>query len=210
VVRDDARTLPVLYGRNTSDLLRGSRTLGEEIERAEFSGVPEREPESHDSSNTRAGEMDGQTAEGTCAMSVYFPIECFKPPKSGWGILSMGRGKYMETPLGIKPDGSIKWLWGRLLAYGCGRGRTGWIARSDYLAGKGESFHYSVQSLAPFLPPTVGEHAKRCAWDGKPFISTRSDALACSARCKKALQRDRKRSVPFNTKGERERKKPCS
>jgi hypothetical protein len=131
-------------------------------------------------------------------MSVYFPIECFKPPKSGWGVLSMGRGKYMETPLGIKPDGSIKWNWGRLIAYGSGRGRTGWIARSDYLAGKGESFDYGV--LGPFSPPTVGDHAKLCAWDGKPFISTRSDAITCSPRCKKALQRAAKKGVPFNTK----------
>ena len=93
--------------------------------------------------------------------------------------LGTKRGLFMETPIGRKPDGSVKFQWGKKIQY-CGsfRGRTMLvIAYENWCLGGCQ------------LGNPLGGYLKRCGVCHVAFASTRSDALTCSAKCRKRASR---------------------
>jgi len=95
--------------------------------------------------------------------------------------LGVNRGLFMETLIGRKPDGSPKFQWGRKILYwGSFKGRTKLvIAMENYLT-------HGVKW--PDLNP-LGQYLKKCSECSTVFASTRSDALTCSAKCRKRASR---------------------
>jgi hypothetical protein len=101
--------------------------------------------------------------------------------------LAVWRGLYMETPK-TKPNGqpernrsgAITYHWGKKIHY-CGsfKGRTLLTIALEKWEVAG----------CPAPEPKLGEYLKRCAGCGQGFVSTRSDALTCDAKCRKRLSR---------------------
>lgn len=118
--------------------------------------------------------------------------------------LATWRGMYMETPK-VKPEGelvrnkrgAVTYDWGKKLHY-CGlfKGRTMLtIALQNW-----------ESSGPPPLVNSIGEYLKRCAACHEGFVSSRSDSLTCTARCRKRLSRKlshinkKAKHVTLNTK----------
>ena len=99
--------------------------------------------------------------------------------------LGIKRGLYMETPIGIR-DGKMKFQWGRKLSY-----RGGTTGRSPLIIAL-EAFQLNPEYfLRQFRShrTNLGEYFRSCQGCGMPFVSTRSDAICCSAKCRKRVSR---------------------
>ena len=100
----------------------------------------------------------------------------------GWGV---NRGLYMETPVGTR-DGKMRFEWGRKLSY-----RGGTTRRSPLIIAM-EAFQLDPERFFRqfrTFRTVVGEYSRVCRACKAPFVSTRSDALCCSAKCRKRVSR---------------------
>jgi hypothetical protein len=101
----------------------------------------------------------------------------------GWGV---NRGLYMETPVGMH-DGKMKFQWGRKLSYRGGTtGRSALIIAMEAFQLDPERFFRQFRTYRTTL---MGEYFRKCRGCQEAFVSTRSDALCCSAKCRKRVSR---------------------
>lgn len=107
--------------------------------------------------------------------------------------LATWRGMYMETPkMGAdgplrNRNGAITFHWGKKIHYaGLFKGRTMLTIALE---------RWDHSPLAAKMPEhnPIGEYLKRCAGCGEGFVSARSDALTCGAKCRKRLSREEKK-----------------
>lgn len=111
--------------------------------------------------------------------------------------LGVSRGLYMEKPVGRKPDGSVKFEWGPRLVYG------GLLRGQSLLAIAAKKWALEQWSGTGSPASRIGEYARICASCGEPFVSSRSDKLTCSNKCRKRLSRSKKVTLNSNSKGRR-------
>lgn len=110
--------------------------------------------------------------------------------KAGLGV---NRGLYMETPVGIR-DGKMQFQWGRKISY-----RGGTTGRSPLIIAM-EAFQLDPEYyLRQFRTArtVLGEYSRVCKGCQMSFVSTRSDANCCSAKCRKRVSR---RNVTLNAR----------
>jgi len=100
--------------------------------------------------------------------------------------LGMSRGLYMETPTGVV-NGKAQFKWGKKLSYRGGTsGRSPLIIAMEDFQRDPEHFLRQFRSVKTNL---LGEYNRLCKACHAAFVSTRSDAQCCSARCRKRLSR---------------------
>lgn len=100
--------------------------------------------------------------------------------------LGVNRGLFMETPRGMK-GGKMRFDWGRRLSYwGSTVGRSALVIAMETYQAKNPGREFRYQQTQRTL---LGEYMRKCLGCGSPFAATRSDALCCSAKCRKRVSR---------------------